>query len=143
MDNLRQLIKNLTTTLLKGKPKMLLRKITQEPVILNQLNVAVEVREMVDINATFSQLYYSVSRELGELFLTKKEQEKFCSQFPDLLHPIHATFFLGKEGNTYHVNSVTRNFGKIETTKLNFGDTCVWSADKHRRIVTKLAKSPS
>ena len=99
----------------------------------------IQVYEMVK-DATFSQMFNSLSSDLDSLCLTQNQIIRFCEKYPSHLRQDgYATFFLFKESGEYFVASVNVSSDGLFVLVNRFEFAYVWSAEfRHRLVVPQL-----
>ena len=99
----------------------------------------IQVYEMVK-DATFSQMFNSLSSDLDSLCLTQNQIIRFCEKYPSHLRQDgYATFFLFKESGEYFVASVFVRSGGLRVFVSRFESADVWDAEgRHRLVVPQL-----
>lgn len=95
----------------------------------------VQVYEMVQ-NASFSQMFKSLSNNLDDLRLTQHQIINFCEKYPNNFRQDgYGDFFLFKENDEYFVAFVCVDSGGLIVLVNRFEDGCVWSAGDRLRVV--------
>lgn len=96
----------------------------------------VKVHEMV-ADATFKQMFDSVTKKTDKLCLTQGQIKKFCQQHRDKLRKEgYATFFVFKSKGKFFVADVYfGGIGRLEVDVDQFEFDRVWSAEHRRRVV--------
>lgn len=99
----------------------------------------VQVYEMAK-DATFSQMFNSLSSDLDSLCLTQNQIIRFCEKYPSHLRQDgYATFFLFKENGEYFVAGVGVISDGLCVSVDRFGYAYVWDAeDAHRLVVPQM-----
>jgi hypothetical protein len=100
----------------------------------------VQVYEMTK-DATFSQMFNSLSSDLDSLCLTQNQIIRFCEKYPSHLRQDgYATFFLFKENREYFVARVRVLSDGLHVLVLRFGYALVWLGElAHRLVVPQLS----
>jgi len=108
---------------------------------LNQPGLAtaetlVDVSEIVE-NATFTQIFTSITTDLDKLVLTQNQIIRFCEKHPTWLRQDgYGTFFLIKENNEYFVVSVYVYSNGLLVIVLRLVSFIVWFGVYRHRVVS-------
>jgi len=108
---------------------------------LNQPGLAtaetlVDVSEIVE-NATFTQIFTSITTDLDKLVLTQNQIIRFCEKHPTWLRQDgYGTFFLIKENNEYFVVSVYVYSDGLRVIVLRLVSFIVWFGVYRHRVVS-------
>jgi hypothetical protein len=108
---------------------------------LNQPGLAtaetlVDVSEIVE-NATFTQIFTSITTDLDKLVLTQNQIIRFCEKHPTWLRQDgYGTFFLIKENNEYFVVSVYVLSVGLFVIVLRLVSFIVWFGVYRHRVVS-------
>ncbi len=95
----------------------------------------IQVHEMVK-NATFAQMFNSLSIDLDKLCLTQHQIKTFCEVHKEWLRKDgYATFFLFKVEDQFFVARVRVYSGGLRVNVSRFGRDCVWPAGYSLRVV--------
>ncbi len=88
-------------------------------------------------DATFSQMFSSISSDVRKLFLTQAQIKNFVKKFRNWLRTDGwATFFLFEANNKFFVAHVpVRTDGSLHVRVYRLEDSHVWDADDRRRLV--------
>lgn len=103
------------------------------------LDTPTDVYEMVN-DATFAQMFGSLSNDLDKLCLTQDQIEEFCLAHPDQLRADgYGTFFLFKENEQFFVASVDVDSDGLYVNVHRLERGRVWdSGNRHRVVVPQL-----
>jgi hypothetical protein len=97
----------------------------------------VTVYELVK-DATFSQIFNSLSNNLNNLCLTQGQIINFVKKYREWLFRTNSyvTYFLSKSDNNFFVVSIVLRFGDwVEANVYRFEDSTIWGATDRRRLV--------
>lgn len=95
-----------------------------------------DVNELIK-DATFAQIFTSITPDLDKLVLTQPQIIRFCEKHPTWLRQDgYATFFLIKENNEYFVVRVGVYSVGLSVGVDRFGDDSVWHGGCRRRVVS-------
>jgi hypothetical protein len=97
----------------------------------------VAVYELVK-NATFSQIFSSLSNNLNNLCLTQGQIIDFVKKYRKWLYRTNSyvTYFLSKSDNNFFVVSIVLRSGDwVEVDVYRFEDSTIWCATDRRRLV--------
>lgn len=96
----------------------------------------VDVSEIVE-NATFTQIFTSITTDLDKLVLTQNQIIRFCEKHPTWLRQDgYGTFFLIKENNEYFVVRVYVHSDSLGVYVLRLESDDVWGGECRRRVVS-------
>ena len=96
----------------------------------------VDVSEIVE-NATFTQIFTSITTDLDKLVLTQNQIIRFCEKHPTWLRQDgYGTFFLIKENNEYFVVHVYVFSDSLDVYVYRLGSDDVWGGGCRRRVVS-------
>lgn len=97
--------------------------------------VKTEVHEMT-LDATFAQMFGSLSADLDLLCFTQDQIIAFCTEHRSWVRTDgYGTFFLFKENEQYFLAGVRVDSDGLDARVLHFGRGVVWSAEFQRRLV--------
>ncbi len=87
-------------------------------------------------DATFAQMFGSLSDNLDKLVLSQSQIIQFCENYPNWLHQgEYGTFFLIKEDDKYFVVRVRVRDDGLEVSVSHLEYDNVWDAESRHRIV--------